>query len=110
MNVSYAVKKIDWMLLLCSLPITLAGLVTMYNFGDTHTFFNKQILFLGISLVLFFISSTIDLQSLKKNNSIFYLYIFFLVLLLVLFLVGKTTNGAQSWFHSVLFLFNQVIL
>lgn len=91
-------KKIDWLLFLCTLPLLSAGLVTMFSFTDSHAFFNKQLIFILIGIIIFFITSTIDTQSLKKSNIVFLLYVFFLFLLLILFVLGKTTNGAQSWF------------
>ncbi len=104
------IKHIDWLLIFFILPITFFGLLTMRNFSDPSggDFFPKQILWLGISLIVFFAFSFIDFRFLKQTKVIIIAYLFFTFLLLVLFLLGKVTNGAQSWFDFGLFSFQPV--
>lgn len=96
MNIIF--KKVDWLLIVFVLPIMLSGLLTIYNFGESSTFITKQIIALFLGLIVFFIASNIDLQVLKRTNSIFYIYVLFLFVLVILFVLGKVTNGARSWF------------
>lgn len=104
------IKNIDWLLFFFILPITFFGLLTMRNFTDPSggAFFPKQILWLVISLIVFFLASFIDFRFLKQTKVIVIAYLFFTFLLLVLFLLGKVTNGAQSWFDFGFFSFQPV--
>ena len=55
------IKKIDWLLFLFIVPITLAGLITMKAFSPLEgvgDFFSKQIIWVAISFAVFFLSDT----------------------------------------------------
>ena len=63
-------KRIDWLLVLFVLPIVLSGLFTMKSFipdNGTNNFFGKQVIWIILSLVIFFIFSFIDFGSLKRK-------------------------------------------
>ncbi|MDP3956225.1 MAG: rod shape-determining protein RodA [bacterium] len=89
-------RQIDWVLLLSVVPIILAGLVTMNTFEANNYFFIRQLVWVSISVVVFFGMSAIDWRFLKYSNSGFYTYLALLALLLALFL-GTAINGARSW-------------
>lgn len=94
------IKKIDWLLLCFIVPITLAGLVTMKSFvpaegGDN--FFGKQIIWILLSLAVFFIFSFIDFRFLKRTDVLVTLFLFFSGILVILFILGHLSHGAQSW-------------
>jgi rod shape determining protein RodA len=99
------IYTIDWVILFTALFISLASLVTLYTFGVASLFFHKQLIFLGISLILFFFVSQIDMQVFKSTHIVLYLYIFCLCILGVLFILGHTVKGAQSWFSFGAFSF-----
>ena len=105
-------QHIDWLLFAFTLPIVAAGLVTMRSFLavgestlDANHFFTKQLISLGVALVVFFGLSYVDFRFLKRTSVLLALYAIFIGLLLVLFVLGHTTNGAQSWFSLGLFSF-----
>ena len=98
-------KRIDWMLLLFTLPITLAGLLTMQSYGEGSAFFDKQLIWIAISICVFFFMSFIDISILKKTKVLVALFLAFNFLLLLLLAVGHTTNGARSWFSLGAFSF-----
>lgn len=104
------IKNIDWLLVFFILPILVFGMLTMRNFVDPSggAFFTKQIIWATISLVVFFVASFIDFRFLKQTKVIVIIYTFFILLLLVLFVIGKVTNGAQSWFDFGAFSFQPV--
>jgi len=89
---------IDWILIGSILPIVGFGLITMNSFVDTGNFFNRQIIWLVISLIVFLILSNIDFKFLRRTQVIVWLYLIVVFLLLSLFAVGSTYQGAQSWF------------
>ncbi len=97
-------KRIDWILFLLLLPILGAGLITMKSFsGDgmqaaSQTFFNKQLIWIGVSLAIFFILSFIDFRFLKRTDIIVGLFLVLAGLLMFLFIFGHTYKGARSWF------------
>lgn len=90
--------SIDWLLLGSILPIMLAGLFTMSSFSNKNVFFNHQLVWISISLVVFFFFSTIDFKFLRKTGIVFGLYSGIVGVLILLFLLGATVKGAQGWF------------
>ncbi len=90
---------IDWSLLGAVLLVTTAGLVTMNSFGSENAAFNRQIVWLGISLFAFFILSAFDFHFLRRTSVIVSLYGFSVALLVALVFMGVVIKGAQSWFH-----------
>src|SRR3989338_1217616 len=102
---------IDWMLVLFILPIILSGLVTMKSFTTLEggsEFFDKQLVWILISFVVFFIFSLIDFRFLKRTEVLVTLFLFTSFILLLLFSLGKISHGAQSWFSFGLFSFQPV--
>lgn len=96
-----ALKKIDWLLLCFIMPIVLAGLVTMKSFAPTEdagNFFSRQILWVCVSLLVFFIFSFMDFRFLKRTDVIVTIFLIASFMLLLLFFLGNVSNGAQSWF------------
>jgi rod shape determining protein RodA len=89
---------IDWLLILFMLPVLGAGLVTMKSFTGETTFFNHQLIWIGISFVFLFLFSFIDFRFLKRTDILVTLFLVFSGLLLLLFFFGHASGGAQSWF------------
>lgn len=96
-----ALKQIDWLLVFFIIPIISAGLVTMKSFTSFEhggAFFSRQVMWVIISFIVFFIFSFIDFRFLKRTEVLMSLFIFFSLMLVVLFVFGKISHGAQSWF------------
>ena len=109
--VQKSIKRIDWLLLFFIVPIVLAGLATMKSFTpleNTGNFFERQIIWVAISLAVFLLFSFIDFRFLKKTKVIVGLFLFFSFLLILLFALGSTVKGAQSWFSLAGFSFQPV--
>ncbi len=97
-----ALKRIDWMLVFFIVPIILAGLFTMKSFVPDDTgvnFFDKQIIWVSISFIVFFLFSFFDFRFLKRTDILVVIFIFFCLLLLSLFIFGNISHGAKSWFN-----------
>ena len=106
-------KRIDWLLVFFVIPIVLAGFFTMKSFipdENVDNFFGKQIIWIAISFLVFFVFSSIDFRFLKRTDIIIFLYILFCGILLVLFILGSVSNGAKSWFNFGSFSFQPVDL
>ncbi len=91
-------NSIDWLLILFMLPVLGAGLITMKSFTSETSFFNHQLIWIGISFIFLFALSFLNLRFLKRTDILVSLFLFFSVLLLFLFFFGHTVKGAQSWF------------
>ncbi len=97
-QIAHIIDSIDWFLVGAIVPIILAGLFTMSSFSDSNVYFNRQIIWIGISFAVFLFLSTIDFKFLRKTGIILGIYIGIVSVLLLLFLVGATVKGAQGWF------------
>ncbi len=91
--------KIDWLLVFFILPVLLAGLVTMNSFTESTSYFSRQLMWIGVSFAVFFSLSYMDFRFLKRTEVLVSLFGFFSLLLVLLFIIGHTSNGAQSWFN-----------
>ncbi|OHA38653.1 MAG: rod shape-determining protein RodA [Candidatus Taylorbacteria bacterium RIFCSPLOWO2_12_FULL_43_20] len=92
-------QNIDWLLFFSALPILGAGLVTMNSFVGDSSLFDKQIIWIAVSLSVFFILSFIDFRFLRRTEVIIFIFIFLCALLFLLFILGVTVRGSQSWFQ-----------
>jgi len=95
---------IDWILFLATMPLLVAGLISMRSFGgESDYYFTRQLFWIGISFFVFFAFSLVDWRFLRKSELLagfFVLMSFFLAALLVF---GHTVKGAASWFDLGLF-------
>ncbi len=92
-------KNIDWILFGSVFLVCMAGLVTMNSFVGTSNFFNRQIVWLVISICAFFVASGIDWRFLKNTKIVVTLFVLSIGLLSLLFILGSVFKGAQSWFN-----------
>src|SRR3989338_6509851 len=90
----------DLLLFFTAITLTVIGLVSLYSttqYSYTN-FFNKQLVWLALGIVLFFIFSSIDYRFFKVHFSpIIALYLLELLGLIAVFLFGNSVRGAQSW-------------
>lgn len=108
---SYSIKSdteksgIDWILFLATLPLLGAGLVTMNSFTGDTDFFSRQIIWIAVSLIIFFSLSFVDFRFLRKTWVSVALFGGSCALLVSLYAVGKVAKGALSWFDFGFFSF-----
>lgn len=94
-------QRIDWLLVLFILPIILAGLFTMKSFAVVDggsDFFTRQIIWVAVSLTVFFVFASIDFRFLKRTDVIVAIFLLTSSLLMLLFVFGDVSHGARSWF------------
>lgn len=96
-------RHIDGILLLALAPILAAGLISMYAFVGVNDFFERQVFWLAVALVVCVGLSFLDFRILRKTHMILTLFLCSTGLLLLLFLLGSVVSGAQSWFQLGLF-------
>ena len=97
------VRPVNWTsvyLIAVAMGLTMLGLVMLFSAGvvkDAHSLLTKQIIWIGLSVMIALYISFMDLEWLKKRS---WLIFGFCVLGLVLTLVpgvGVKVNGAQRW-------------
>lgn len=93
-------SPIDWVLLLALVPLVGAGLLTMDSFVNADNyFFSRQLIWIAVSLSVFFLFSMIDWRFLKRSDVLLVLFFASVAFLLLLFIAGYVAQGAQSWFR-----------
>ncbi len=101
--------NIDWLLFFSVLPIVFAGLVTMNSFVSQNYFFEKQLIWLIISVSIFFLLSACDFRFFKKTGVLLSFFAASVFLLVFLF-VTSSIRGVQSWFDFGVIAFQPVDL
>src|SRR3989338_5361980 len=104
-RISYGV---DWLLVFFIVPIILGGLFTMKSFTPQENminFFDKQIIWIIMFFIIFFVFSFIDFRFLRRTDVLVTLFLVFCILLIILLVIGNIIKGAQSWFSFGVFSF-----
>ena len=104
----FKASKIDWLLFFSTLPLLGAGLISMRALGVDPTaggdyYFYRQLIWIIISISVFFLFSFIDWRFLKRGELLFLFYSIAVAVLVALFIFGKATRGAVSWIDFSLF-------
>lgn len=98
-RITRLIATIDWLLLVPALLLVGAGLVTMNSFvREENYFFENQLLWIGIGLLLAVLLSVVDYRFLRNTYVVSALYGSTILLLTLLFIFGEVTLGAQSRF------------
>ncbi len=91
-------RGIDWILVASIVPMLLGGMATMTSFSSSEHFFGKQLLWVGVGLLLAFIIARSDMRFFRDSRYVVLIYGISLGFLVLVLLVGKTVKGSQSWF------------
>jgi rod shape determining protein RodA len=89
---------IDWVLFISALLLSFAGLITMNSFSEDRYFFDRQLMWIGVSVVAFFVAALSDWRFLRRTSVVVSLFAGSSALLLLLMVFGTVAKGAQSWF------------
>jgi rod shape determining protein RodA len=95
--------SIDWWLVLALIPILVAGLVTMHSFTGDNSFAWHQFIAIAVSAVACYGIMFVDLRFLRSTWASVVLFSTSVGSLLILFVLGKASHGAQSWFSFGVF-------
>ena len=68
-------------------------------------FFDKQIIWIILSFIVFFVFAFIDFRFLRRTDVLVTLFVIFCTLLIVLLFIGNIIKGSQSWFSFGVFSF-----
>ena len=94
---------IDWVLCVSALLVVGAGALTMNSFVGENYFFQNQLVWTALALVLFFSLSFVDFRFLRKTGIIVSLFAVSVILLLLVFVFGDLVKGAQNRFNFGVF-------
>lgn len=95
----------DWLLIVAPVLLALLGLVTMNTFTGSNELFDRQTIWLVLSIGLMFMVSAIDTRLLYRTGIIVGLYLGTLSMLVLVLLLGSVTLGAQNRFDLGFFAF-----
>lgn len=102
---SHLLRRIDWLSVLFYALLVSMGWLNIYsstfdqdqsNLFEASQLYGKQLIFIGISVVVIFLLMALEASFYKRFASLFYLGS--LLLLVGLFLFGKNISGATSWY------------
>jgi len=93
----------DWVLVGVALALTGFGLVTMYTFVGENTFFERQLINIGVSVTVMLLVMIPDYRFLRQGNTSFYIYLLTVAALILVLFIGEVTLGARSRFDLGLF-------
>jgi rod shape determining protein RodA len=92
-------RHIDWYLFFAALGLSLLGLFTMRSFGADNAFFEKQAIWIALSVAAFFFASLFEYSFLRRTQIIVMLYVAMLGLLALVLSFGAIVKGAQNRFN-----------
>ena len=106
-------SRVDWVLVLALLSLFGAGLLTMKTLGgfsvefgaNDNYFFNRQVIWLGLGLLLFFFASSVDWRFLRNGWILLAFYLFGILVLAGLLALGQGIRGARAWYTLGFFSF-----
>lgn len=90
---------IDWFAFASALTISLLGLVTMRSFSAENFFFDKQLVWICIAVVAFFVGSIPEYAFLRRTSVIAGLFTVVIFSLGLIYLFGSIVKGAQNRFN-----------
>lgn len=94
-----AFSHIDWFIFCSALLISLFGLVTMRSFSVENFFFDKQLVWICIAVVAFFVASIPEYGFLRRTPVLAGLFAAVVFSLALIYLFGSIVKGAQNRFN-----------
>ena len=77
----------------------------MSSFAGENFFFERQIIWILVSVTVFLLFSMLDFRFLRRTEVVVSLFVVSCLTLLALFFSGSVFQGAQSWFNLGFFAF-----
>lgn len=90
-------SSVDWVLFGAALILAIFGLLTMGSFTGQDQYVVRQSVWIVISVIAFFVASSIDWRFLRRTGVATSLYVLLIVPLVLLLVVGVSIKGAKSW-------------
>lgn len=95
----YFLKKLDWVLIVSVLLLSIIGLMSIFSTSFYHekSFFYKQAIFIVVGFFLMLLFAFIDYRIFRNHPTLLLILYFISVFLLVVVLFLGKTKGAASW-------------
>ena len=90
---------VEWPLFVIPITLCLLGILTMHPFGDSASLAPKQLIWLAISLVGYFVCAVLDMRFIRRTTVIVAGYVFLVGILALLLVATHAVMGAKSWFN-----------
>jgi rod shape determining protein RodA len=94
---------VDWYLLIAALAISLLGLATMRSFSPEHAYFERQVIWVALSIGVFLVASLPSYGFLRRTQVVAALYVAAAASLALIFLFGSVIMGSQNRFDLGVF-------
>ncbi|MDO8552864.1 MAG: rod shape-determining protein RodA [bacterium] len=94
---------VDWFLFASALMVSLLGLATMHSFSGDNLYFDKQVVWIGVAVAVFFIASIPEYRFLRRTSVVVAIFTGIIVLLALVFFFGTIVKGAQNRIYLGLF-------
>lgn len=88
-----------WPLLATAVTLSLLGVLTMNPFDGSSSLAPRQLIFIGIGIIVYAACAVIDMRFIRRTPVIIAGYVTALVLLALVLVLGHRTLGAKSWFY-----------
>lgn len=88
----------DWTLVVPASMLALLGVLTMSTFGQGASLAPRQLVWVGLSLLIYAAVSTVDMRFIRRTPTVMTLYGVSLTLLTLLLVVAHPVLGARAWF------------
>lgn len=95
------ISRYDWLLMGAVLLLVAIGLISLFSLAGVSEvrFFERQLVWVGIGLVLLAASSFIDFRIFRTQSiAVILVYLFSVVLLAVVLLLSPRIRGIRAWF------------
>ena len=99
------VFHIDLVMFVSAFLISIAGLITMNSFTGENSYFEKQTIWISVSVAVFFFVSLFDFRFLRRTAVVVSIFALSLITLGSLLVLGSVAKGAKSWFNFGFFSF-----
>lgn len=99
------VRGMDPILVGAALVLSLLGLFTMYSHTGENFFFDRQLVWIGVSLVAMVLAMIPDYRFLRTGFLVIMLYVATIISLVLIFFFAEVTLGAQQRFDFGFFAF-----
>lgn len=89
---------IDWFVFAAVLSVSVLGLVTMRSFSSENVFFERQMVWIVVAVIAFFLAAIPEYRFLRRTPVIMSFYTFVAFLLVLVLTVAHVVKGAQTRF------------
>lgn len=88
----------EWPLFVLPTTLCFLGILTMHPFSNASSLAPKQMIWLGMSLVMYIGISLLDMRFIRRTSVIVSGYVFLIGILSLLLVATHAVMGAKSWF------------